>query len=939
MSSPSETSPERSVTVSSPLAANAEYEDTASSTQGTGPPPTVQYVGTELLPSAPQEIVPAAPNTVFSSRARTVRARSASPRPRRTITPTALSVAHQRARTAEMKADTAFSSVGMVADETRRVRNVAEEAIAEARSLHAEIESKMGEVVSRVDVSASNVADSLTGQVREAVAHSDEMTNRAVGDLQNRTREFVEGHRRALETKIATNQEEARRSAQETKTAVDNLSVQLAQLTAQLAEMKPARSDEVATGHQALVHDFGQRIEVQNTRIDTVSDSVQRIQIDTADNTKLLHDLLLNMENLGESVKNLKTEMAEGWEQEDESMVYEEEKEHQQLQAALLQEVSTSFPHSEPAVTMVNTMPMPVSLPVAMSVSMNEASSSSLPTGADEEMQRKLDGLRMPVIHEDTEKEKQKKEKGDIPFEFTPLSSPMHYPGLDGHQRRIAPTPINRTWEEDRMENGVFVADGRRVGTLEPVKSFTDNVDGQVPEKAVKIYKNVNVSDVMGGQQATSSRMFQSSEVSRPTIGTTTVSSSEAEKIRDEVRSELRRMFPGIAQFEAAAAEGEKREEPSRPEAIAGSEVSMASSHSKSGVGESHNSFSRLMSSGPEPTGQTFSNVQWRPKEPPCYYGKSSEDVHMWTSLVRHYLAFMGGNDLQQVAYAVTLLRDAAHEWFTAYERKNHGLPRDWAQLSMALLERFGSTMRSQEAQSQLMSISQGTRPVREYASQFEMLLGRLESYDENMLLNQFVWGLQPELARSVSLHYPKSIAQAVSLAETTELAVRASRRPATKGQTGRAPMQQNQGRGQWKNRGRGGYRGGRGQGSGGRRIGGGGRRGGRTGSSYASYDPLACYRCGVRGHLARDCPQQTSSQGSGISGPFRGKTSQSVQKGTRGRGRGGRPVRFSGLNVVYDEQGNQYPIDDAGQLYVPLETVQAVGESAEEEKSENTKN
>ena len=134
----------------------------------------------------------------------------------------------------------------------------------------------------------------------------------------------------------------------------------------------------------------------------------------------------------------------------------------------------------------------------------------------------------------------------------------------------------------------------------------------------------------------------------------------------------------------------------------------------------------------------------------------------MWTSLVRHYLTFMGGSDAQQVAYTVTLLRDSAHEWYTAYERRNRGMPRDWAQLSTALLERFGSNIRSQEAQSQLMTISQGSRPVREYASQFEMLLGRLDSYDEAMLLNQFVWGLQPELARSVSLHYPKSIAHAV---------------------------------------------------------------------------------------------------------------------------------------------------------------------------------
>ena len=42
---------------------------------------------------------------------------------------------------------------------------------------------------------------------------------------------------------------------------------------------------------------------------------------------------------------------------------------------------------------------------------------------------------------------------------------------------------------------------------------------------------------------------------------------------------------------------------------------------------------------------------------------KTEEKEHtMWTSLVRHYLTFMGGSDAQQVAYAVTLLRNSAHE-------------------------------------------------------------------------------------------------------------------------------------------------------------------------------------------------------------------------------------------------------------------------------------
>ena len=107
------------------------------------------------------------------------------------------------------------------------------------------------------------------------------------------------------------------------------------------------------------------------------------------------------------------------------------------------------------------------------------------------------------------------------------------------------------------------------------------------------------------------------------------------------------------------------------------------------------------------------------------------------------------------------------------------------------------------------------------------------------------------------------------------------------------------------------------------------------------NYDPLACYRCGVRGHLARDCPQAgyVQSQGSSNTGSSRGKFSLSGQKGPqRGRGRG-RQARFSALNLLYDGDGNEYPVDDAGQLYVPLDSVQDVAGEAQEENVNGTKN
>ena len=57
-------------------------------------------------------------------------------------------------------------------------------------------------------------------------------------------------------------------------------------------------------------------------------------------------------------------------------------------------------------------------------------------------------------------------------------------------------------------------------------------------------------------------------------------------------------------------------------------------------------------------------------------------------------------------------------------------------------------------------------------------------------------------------------------------------------------------------------------------------------------------------------------------------------------RGRGGRQVRFSGLSVLYDGEGNQYPVNDVEQLYVPLEFGQTtVDGETEEETINQTKN
>ena len=139
----------------------------------------------------------------------------------------------------------------------------------------------------------------------------------------------------------------------------------------------------------------------------------------------------------------------------------------------------------------------------------------------------------------------------------------------------------------------------------------------------------------------------------------------------------------------------------------------------------------------------------------------------------------MCGNAQQEVAFVATLLCVAAHEWYMGYERCNRNKPPwDWPTMMQAILERFVSNIRAQEAHAKLLTVSQGKRSVRDYTSEFETLLGRLSTRDEDMWKRMYVWGLQPHLAKTVALKYPTNIAQAAGHAEEIELAIRASQRP-----------------------------------------------------------------------------------------------------------------------------------------------------------------
>ena len=123
----------------------------------------------------------------------------------------------------------------------------------------------------------------------------------------------------------------------------------------------------------------------------------------------------------------------------------------------------------------------------------------------------------------------------------------------------------------------------------------------------------------------------------RPTIGSTTISTKQAEIIKKEVRDCVQQVFLGIklstnhpvSPNMGFGKNGSRKPNAevidltgstahSAPLAIAGSDVSVASTQSKIEQGENKTSFSQMMSgSGTVTSAQTFATVQWRPKEPP----------------------------------------------------------------------------------------------------------------------------------------------------------------------------------------------------------------------------------------------------------------------------------------------------------------------------------
>ena len=85
--------------------------------------------------------------------------------------------------------------------------------------------------------------------------------------------------------------------------------------------------------------------------------------------------------------------------------------------------------------------------------------------------------------------------------------------------------------------------------------------------------------------------------------------------------------------------------------------------------------------------------VQWETHRR-CTHGHWYDAI-LWVLAVSNYFLFMNGTSQQEVTCAVTLLHEAAHDWWQAYMDRVHSmLPLDWDTISAMLLGHLRSKLR-----------------------------------------------------------------------------------------------------------------------------------------------------------------------------------------------------------------------------------------------------
>jgi hypothetical protein len=160
-----------------------------------------------------------------------------------------------------------------------------------------------------------------------------------------------------------------------------------------------------------------------------------------------------------------------------------------------------------------------------------------------------------------------------------------------------------------------------------------------------------------------------------------------------------------------------------------------------------------------------------KPAKPNTFAGGRKNNARTWISEMERYLAFMKVPAHEVVPFVATHFRDAASVWYdNICQQEAHKTDmQNWHAFKQLFLDNFQPVEASRTARSTLYHLKQ-RGSVADYCDVFRSYLNQINKMEIDDQIFLFLNGLNPTIAKEVNMQQPKTLAQAMSIAQRADV-------------------------------------------------------------------------------------------------------------------------------------------------------------------------